>query len=138
MAGKTQPRRAAGSKSPRAPVLEWVTAAIGLVLLLGVIGVILADAAGGNDAGPEIVVDRLATRPAGRGWVVEFEARNIANAPAAHVQVTGVLAGPGQPERSSATIDYLPGGGAARGGLMFRSDPAGSVLELGADGYREP
>lgn len=139
MAGKPQ-TRAAGSKSPRAPLLEWITASIGLVLLLGVVGVILADALGrGHEAPPEIVVEPLAIRPVGAGWIVEFEARNIGRAPAAEVQVTGRLsADKGEPERRSASIDYLPGGGAAKGGLLFRSDPATAGVELLAEGYRQP
>jgi uncharacterized protein (TIGR02588 family) len=121
-------------------MLEWVTAGVGLILLLAVIGVILADALGGRqEAPPAITVARLASTPSAGGWVVEFEARNAGQQAAAEVQVVGVLTtGQGEPERRSATVDYLPGGGAARGGLLFRNDPAGGVLELTAEGYRQP
>lgn len=137
---KSVRRPAARSAAPPTPALEWAMAALGLVLLLGVIAVLLADAFGGrNGAPPAIAVNNLGVVRTPAGWVVEFEARNASRRPAAEVPVTGVLSAGGvELERRTATLDYLPGGGVSRGGLVFRNEPAGGTLELSADGYREP
>lgn len=136
---KTARRTAVKAASARTPALEWLMAALGLVLLLGVIGVLLVDALGDGGEPPAISLATLGVTRTPAGWVVEFEARNTSHAPAAEVSVTGALtAGGAELERRTATLDYLPGGGASRGGLLFRNDPAGARLELSADGYREP
>lgn len=133
------PARAAKAAAPKTPLLEWIMAALGLVLLLGAIGVIVADALAGDGGPPALTVERLGATRTPAGWVVEFRTRNASQRPAAEVQVTGVLSSEGvELERRSTTLDYLPGGGDKRGGLLFRADPAAGHLELSAEGYREP
>lgn len=139
MARKPPARAPAKAAASKTPLLEWIMAAVGLVLLLGAIGVILADALAGDGEPPTLSVERLGATRTPAGWVVEFRARNASQRPAAEVQVTGVLsAGGAELERRSTTLDYLPGGGDRRGGLLFRTDPAAGELELQAEGYREP
>lgn len=140
MVGKKPARAPAKATLRRTPLIEWVTAAVGLALFVGVIGVLLADAVEAhNGAPPALIVEQLGATRTPAGWVVEFEARNASQRPAAEIQVTGVVAAGGaELERRSATLDYLPGRGRARGGLLFRHDPADGDLQLSAEGYREP
>lgn len=136
MAKKPTPAK---STLARTPVLEWATAALGLVLILGAIAVIVADGLAGDGSPPMIVVDRSEVVRTPGGWLVQFEARNLSHATAAEVQVTGVLRRSGaEPEERSVTLDYLPGGGRREGALLFSADPAAASLELAAEGYRAP
>ena len=75
----------------------------------------------------------LRAQPAGTGWVVEFEARNLSPVTAAQVTIEGRLA---DGETATATIDYVPGRSARRGGLFFSREPRGA--ELRALGYQDP
>jgi uncharacterized protein (TIGR02588 family) len=118
----------------KSPLLEWIASAVGLVLVLGVAGVIARDAFNGSGGmTPDIEVSMLRAQPAGSGWVVEFEARNVSPVTAAQVTIEGRLA---DGETSTATIDYVPGRSARRGGLFFSREPRGA--ELRALGYQDP
>ncbi|HST37235.1 MAG TPA: hypothetical protein VLK25_11470 [Allosphingosinicella sp.] len=116
------------------PLLEWIAAALGLVLTLGVMAVIARDAFNGSAAmTPDIAVSVLRVRPVSAGYVVEFEAANRAPVTAAQVTVEGALPGG---ETSTATIDYIPGRSQRRGGLFFATEPRG--LTVRALGYQDP
>lgn len=117
------------------PALEWIAAAIGLVLLLAVFAVIAREALGGEtDQLPAIEVRATRVAPAGKGFVVEFEAANTASGTAAAVTVEAKLGD----ETSTATLDYVPAHGAVKGGLFFTGDPRGQPLELRATGFQTP
>lgn len=122
------------------PLLEWIAAGIGLLLLCFVFAVIGRAAIRGDTMQPpqvEVEVRRIA--PAGAGWLVAFEAVNRTNGTAAQVEVEGNLGPEGAPvEKSSTVIDYVPGRGRARGGLYFTHDPRHQPLEVRALGYRIP
>lgn len=136
---KRPARSQAKPAAARTPLLEWVVAPAGLALILAAIGLILFDGLNGKDVPPGVVVAAVRTTPAAGGWTVQFEARNLSRRPAAEVQVTGVLtAAGGELERRSVTLDYIPGEGLRKGGLLFRHDPRAGRLELAAEGYREP
>jgi uncharacterized protein (TIGR02588 family) len=116
------------------PLLEWIASALGLVLILGVMGVIARDAFNASaDMAPDIQVSATRVRPSDTGFLVEFEASNRSPITAAQVTVEGKLP---DGETSTATIDYLPGRSARRGGLLFSADPRG--VELRALGYQNP
>ena len=119
---------------PKPPLLEWIASAIGLVLILCVVAVIARDAFNGSaDMAPEVTVAATRVRPSGTGFLVEFEARNLSPVTAAQLVIEGKLPGG---ETSTATIDYVPGRSARRGGLFFSQDPRG--VELRALGYQDP
>ncbi|MEN3747821.1 hypothetical protein TPR58_11640 [Sphingomonas sp. HF-S3] len=128
------------SLGARTPLLEWVAAAIGLLLTLAIFGVLAREAMTGEpDEVPVIEVAMKRVTPAGSGFVVEFEARNISRGSAAAVVVEGALnKGNGAGQTSSATIDYIPGNGTAEGGLYFSSDPRSGSVALRALGYQTP
>ena len=116
------------------PPLEWIASALGLILILGVTGVIARDAFGSSaELAPDIAVTATRVRQTSAGFLLEFEARNLSPVTAAQVTVEGRLPGG---EASTATIDYLPGRSARRGGLYFGQDPRGA--ELRALGYQDP
>jgi len=127
-------------KSPATPPLEWIAAGIGLALLMFLILVIGREALRHKTVEPpaiHVAVTNIVR--SGSGYVVSFEARNGTDGTAAAVEVEGVLkSGDAEIETSSATIDYVPGNGAAEGGLFFASDPRKAALELRALGFQKP
>ena len=120
--------------------LEWIAAALGALIALSLLGVLGWEAAAGTNGGPpELTVRALRAVPAAHGFVVEVEVRNRADPTAAAVGIEGVLKrGYADVETSRATIDYVPGRGRRRVGLLFTRDPAVHRLELRATGYQEP
>ncbi|MBU1345737.1 MAG: hypothetical protein KKA16_02170 [Alphaproteobacteria bacterium] len=114
------------------PVLEWIMAALGLILTLAVIGVIAADAVRPQrPAAFEIRLTEARRTPS--GWVAQIEIANRGDAAAAAVQVEGRLGA----ETAMAQIDYVPGGGRERASLGFAADPRAG-LDLTVRGWSEP
>jgi uncharacterized protein (TIGR02588 family) len=122
------------------PALEWVAAAIGLLLLLILLAIIGREAVGGEAAEPPaIAVTAGRTVAAAGGHLVEIEAANASGATASAVQVEGALmAGDRAVETSRLVFDYVPGRSRRRGGMFFTQDPRRHRLELRALGYQEP
>jgi uncharacterized protein (TIGR02588 family) len=118
----------------KTPLLEWLASAVGLLLILGVAGVIARDAFNGSaEMAPDVTVAATRVHRSAAGFLVEFEVRNVSPVTAAQVTIEGKLPGG---ETSMATIDYVPGRSARRGGLFFSAEPRG--LELRALGYQDP
>lgn len=118
---------------------EWLTAAVGLVLVTGTIGFMTYEAITGGDMPPaiEVVVDSV--RPVPGGHLVHFTARNRGDRAGAQVVVEGrIERGAGEPVTSQATLDYVPAASARSGGLYFPIPPAVGRLELRALGYVRP
>jgi uncharacterized protein (TIGR02588 family) len=134
---KRPARAASAAQQVPTPLLEWIVAAAGLAFILAALGLIVFAEVSGGRAPPVIVVRAQAIEPVDGGWLVRFEARNPAREAAAEVQVTGTLPAAGG-ETRSVVLDYVPGGGVRRGGLLFEGDPRAGGLELAAEGYREP
>ncbi|WP_129794213.1 hypothetical protein [Sphingosinicella sp. CPCC 101087] len=131
----------ADRKRPAATsLLEWLMAAVGALVALGLLGFIGWEAATGANEGPSVLVaqtERLV--PAGDGFVAEVGVRNLSDSTAAAVQVEGALKqGDVAVETSRATIDYIPGRGDRKIGLLFTRDPATFPLEVRVTGYQEP
>ena len=132
--------RAQAKKVARTPLLEWIAAAVGLLFLLGVLVAIGHDAlSGASQAPPAIEIERGAVVRTANGFVLSFTARNRSGGTAAALEVEAKLDdGQGRTETSTATLDYVPGHGAAEGGVYFRSDPRAGRLTLRALGYQRP
>lgn len=128
------------SMRARTPLLEWVAAGMGLLLLLAMLAIIGREAMVGETGEPPAIT--LAAGPAAAapgGWLVEVEARNASGATAAAVQLEGALMdGETEVEASSLTFDYVPGHSRRKGGLFFTEDPRSHRLELRALGYQAP
>ena len=124
----------------RVPLLESISAGIGLALLLGMF-VFLAYEAFKKDDGvpPVMAVVPTAMSKAGGQYIVELEVSNQSRRTAAAVQVEGVLKqGGSEVETSSASFDYVPGKSERRGGIVFTRDPRKHRLQLRVTGYENP
>ncbi len=127
-------------KQDGTPVLEWISAAIGLVLTLAMLGFIAWQAwKRTGEEPPAIKVHVQQILSAGDGYVVEFAAVNLSPATAAAVQIEGELVeGERAVATSQVTLDYVPGNSERRGGLFFRENPEAYGLEICALGYAKP
>ncbi|WP_306752324.1 TIGR02588 family protein [Paracoccus actinidiae] len=127
-------------KQDGTPVLEWISAAIGLVLTVAMLGFIGWQAwKHTGEEPPAIKVHVQHILPAGDGYVVEFVAVNLSPATAAAVQIEGeLIEGERVIATSQVTLDYVPGNSERRGGLFFRENPQGYDLEIRALGYAQP
>ena len=127
-------------KTAREPLLECVSAGIGLVLTLAIVALIGREALNGETAQPpaiEVVAGRVT--PIQAGFVVEVTALNRSGGTAAGVEVEGALmSGTDEVETSGLTFDYVPGHAQRRGGLFFTQDPRRHRLQLRALGYQAP
>ena len=116
------------------PALEWVSAALGLLVFVAMLTVLASEAlVGGGDDVPLLSVRVEAVAPVGGGHVARIVISNRSAQTAASVQVEGRLGD----ETANATIDYVPGHSEARGGLIFKGDPRAG-LELAVLGYELP
>ncbi len=134
------PAKTPGPPVTRAtPLLEWIAAAVGLVLILAVLGVIAAEVLRGDQSEPRFEVRTLAVEPAGDGYRVHIAVTNRGDKPAAAVVVAGVLTGPGgETETAEATFDFLADHSRREGGLFFQNDPRRGALDLRAISYVDP
>lgn len=126
--------------SEKTSALEWIAGAVGVVLLILMIAIVGHDALTRSPEAPAAiaVTPGKVTRTAG-GYVVTFTATNKGGGDAAELQIEGQLvAGSGEIETSSATVDYVPGNGATDGGLFFVKDPTQGRLKLRPLGYQAP
>jgi uncharacterized protein (TIGR02588 family) len=127
------------SAKGRTPLAEWLAAAIGLVLTLGVIGNSLLEGLASGDDRPDLTVEAQAPELTGKRHLVPIVVRNAAHATAAGVEVRGVLmAGEAVVEERHAVLTYVPGKGQARGALIFEHDPKAYMLSVTPEGYEEP
>jgi len=122
------------------PALEWVASAVGLALMLAIIGFISWKAYQGTGSEPPMIEVRneqvVAT---GGGWLVKFVAVNLSPSTAAAVQIEGTLSSEGREVATSqTTLDYVAGRSERAGGLFFEEDPHAHELSLRALGYAEP
>lgn len=128
------------SRPARAPLLEWISAAIGLALTLAIVVLIGRESLNGKTTQPPAIEVRAGrVTPMAAGFVVEVTAVNHSGGSAAAVQVEGALMSGETPvETSSLTFDYVPGRAERKGGLFFTQDPRRHRLEVRALGYQEP
>lgn len=133
--GKTkgrQPRQAV-------PLLEWIVAAIGVLLVGGAIGYLVYHSMTRGETPPDVRVDAEQVLELPHGYVVQFRALNEGGSAAAQVTIEGELVDrDGATERGEAVLDYLPPRSDRTGGLLFKSDPRQGELRLRATGYAKP
>lgn len=134
------PRRKAASQEPqRTPLLEWTAAGLGLVLTLAVLGFSVWEGLTDRAGPPRLSVASEPVDEDGARFVVPLVVRNDSYATAAAVEVRASLEQNGRVvEERRATFSYVPGRGEARGGVVFRTDPATGRLVLEAEGYQDP
>jgi uncharacterized protein (TIGR02588 family) len=132
-------RKPKASVAERSPVVEWVAAALGALLTLGLVGYTVWEGITADPGPPRLSVHGEPAVRAGAGYVVPIVVRNDGHATAAEVAVRGVLRRDGEaPEERHASFAYVPGRGEARGGLVFQGDPTGTPVEVSVEGWADP
>lgn len=131
-------RRAATSSGPQTPVLEWIAAGVGAVLILVVLSIIVLDMARMRDAPPDFIVRSIGSQRVGQGHVLQIRIENRGERPAAQVEVEGRLDHAAGVETASVTFDDVPGGSSRTGGLLFKSNPQDGAIELSAKSFTDP
>lgn len=129
-----------GEPPRQAVIFEWVAGGIGLLLTLALVGFIGWEAFTRTERAPPQVEIRLEEiRPVGQGYVVKIVAHNATGETAQAVEIEGTLMQGGREvEKSTVTLDYVPGGSSAHAGLYFTRNPASGQLQLRALGYARP
>ena len=121
------------------PIWEWIVAAVGFVLVAGVIGVLLYEALSSNRLPPDVKLSVVSVVQTGNGYLVRITAVNQGGMTAEGVIVEAEIRSGTEPlERSRTTIDYLPPRSEKRAGLFFTRDPRQFELQVRSLGYEEP
>lgn len=132
----TQPGHEPGET--RNSVLEYVIAAVGLLLVAAAIGFLGYEAFTGGNAPPNVSIEVIRVTRSSGGYLVTLAVRNTGDETAAELGIEGTVARPSQePETSDVTFDYLPPDSVREGGLFFTHNPKGA-LTLRVLGFREP
>lgn len=121
------------------PAMEWLVAAIGLILVVGAVGFLIYKAVGEKDAPPNIVVSVDSIIPRGDKFLVNFRVKNSGATTAAALTIEGELKNGEQSiEVSTATLAYAPSNSERKGGLFFSENPQNFDLQIRATGFEEP
>lgn len=127
------------NKKKETPVLEWIAAGIGLILVVGAIGFVLYNAIYAKDSPPDLIVIKENIKQAKAGYLVKFKVKNTGNQTASAVVIKGALVQNGENiETGEVTLDYVPSDSEREGGLYFSKNPSEFELELNAEGYEKP
>ena len=131
--------RGAGTEPRQIPLLEWLIAGVGALLVAGTIAYLVVHALWRDQTPPDVRIVAQRVLAVEHHHLVEFRAVNRGGEPAAQLLVEGELIGPEGPvETAEATLDYLPPGSHRDGGLFFSRDPRQFALRLRAKGYARP
>jgi len=126
-------------KNNKTPILEWLAAGIGLILVLFSIGFLLYSAIIKQDTPPDLVVVADNITKTEKGYLVKFSLENKGGNNASQVTVEGKLKkGEEDEETSSVTFAYAPSNSKKEGGLLFTKNPQEFQMELRALGYENP
>lgn len=121
------------------PVLEWIVAVIGLILVIATIGFMLYKAVTSENTPPRFVTNIEKIDEINSGYLVIFKVINEGEKTASGVEIEGVLKnGTETLETSGATIDYVPSKSDSKGGLFFKNNPKQFMPEIRVKGYSEP
>ena len=126
----SKPDETAAAKRP--PVLQWIAAGCGFLLTLGAAGVIVAEAL--QPIRPADLAVRIESqRRTSTHLIVDVVVSNTGTETAAAVDIAGEIDG----QTASATLDYVPGGGEAKGAVVFPASAAGTP-DVRVAGWSEP
>lgn len=121
------------------PILEWIVAAIGLILVVATIGFMLYKSFTSQDSPPHFVASVEKISEINSGYLVIFKVKNEGERTASGVEVEAVIKnGEEILETSGATMDYVPSKSESKGGLFFKNDPKQFPPEIRVKGYSEP
>ena len=117
----------------RTPILEWVTAAVGLLCVLTALGVVAASALQPRTP-PSLDARIVSVANTPRGFTAEIEVINSGSVTASGVEIEGQL----NEETSTTTLDYVAGGGRELASLAFSKDPRQGDFNLAVRAWTEP
>jgi len=132
------PRKRSQKSASRTPLAEWVAAGLGLALTLTVLGYSLWEATVDRHGPPDLVVRSEPAERTAQGFVVPVVVENGSYATAAGVEVRARLEDGAAVETRALTFTYVPGGGEARGGVVFLRDPSRGRVVLEIQGFEDP
>ena len=126
-----------GGRDPRTAA-EWVTFAVAVVLVLGVIALVVSEIPGGKaPPSPAVEVGGVGERD-GR-FVVPVRVENRGERTAADVRVDATLTVDGEDvEEADLLVDFLSGGEKEDLEFVFDEDPDEGTLDVRVTGYRLP
>jgi uncharacterized protein (TIGR02588 family) len=120
-------------------VVEWVVAAIGLVLVLASLGYLVWHGWAEEAGTPQPALQVLGVQAQEGRFLVLLRVHNRGRAPAAGLRVTGELRrGEAVVERSETEFDYLPGESSREAGLFFSRDPRSFELVVRPASFQRP
>lgn len=121
------------------PALEWLAAAIGLILVVGAVGFMIYQAVAQEKTPPNINISVDSIVPTEGGFRVGFRVNNRGTQTASALNIEGELKkGEESIETSGVTLDYAPSNSERKGGLFFTKNPKDFDLQIRATGYEEP
>jgi uncharacterized protein (TIGR02588 family) len=127
-------------KALQIPLVEWVSAGVGLAIVLGMFGFLVLDAIRADSGVPPVMrVEPVRITGANGQYVMQVVVTNESRKTGASVQISGELRQAGAVvENSSATLSYVPGESHRRAGLVFTRDPRNYSVRLRVTGYERP
>jgi uncharacterized protein (TIGR02588 family) len=131
---------ASSAFSPKRSVAEWITFAVALTILLGLVSLILYDWQVNQNRPPafEVTVSDTVRITDGK-YYVPFTITNTGGRIARTVQVIAELHNANAPdETGEQQIDFLTGHEYKQGSFVFSHDPAMGDLEIRVASYRLP
>lgn len=138
--GDSQTDDSQDKKQTKKPsVWEWVTAFVGLALVLGAVGFMFYKAVWGENSPPDVIVQVEAVEQLNNGHLVKFRAVNQGGSTAEGVVIEAELKRGGEKlETSQMTIDFLPVNSVRQGGFFFTNNPQQYDLQVRPLGYQQP
>ena len=130
-----------GGDAPTASPWHWVTAGVGLVIVLAAFAYLVRDGFARRDVPHPVITAAADTAVAtAGGWLVPLRVRNDGGVAVADLHVRAELrAADGTVvEEREATLDYVPPGSTRRGGVVFAQDPAAGRVEVRPLGFEIP
>lgn len=139
MAEKKEESKNEKSKEEKPSSLEWIVAAVGILLVSGAIGFLIYRGATKGDLPPKLKIEVLSIVKADENYVVKFRVINAGEITAAGLTIEGELKnGEKSEETSDVTMTYIPSQSTRRGGLIFTKNPNEYQLQIRAKGYEQP
>ena len=126
-------------RASRTPLLEWLFAAIGCLIVCGAVGFLIYQMLREN--GPEQVIEirELRRERVPGGFRVDVEVENVGYETAADLQLTAEHARSDQPpETAEVVMDYLPARSTRQAGFFFSGVPHEADVQFQAGGFNQP
>ncbi|EKE44899.1 hypothetical protein OCGS_0934 [Oceaniovalibus guishaninsula JLT2003] len=128
------PKRHLGTSKPEAAV-----AALGALLVVGLVGYMLLHALSSPDGPPRFDYTYAIDTTGPDAKLVRFTIRNTGGRTAASVAVSVALSSDGQVvEEGDAEFDYVPQGASREGGIYFLNDPAAHDVTIRVTSFVRP